>query len=77
MGKKQLEVSLNGRLYYGCCEMCRKRIPKEESVRMSVDPVSKKRVDKAKAVIAITGDQGEVLYFENMENYRAFFSKRK
>ncbi len=73
MGKKQIEVVHNGRKYYGCCEMCEKRIPKEEAVRMAVDPVSKNQVDKSRAVIAITGDNGEVSYFENDASYKAFF----
>lgn len=73
MGKKQIEVNYNAKLYYGCCEMCEKRIPQEPGVRMAVDPVSKKQVDKAEAVIVITGDAGEVSYFENYENYNAFF----
>lgn len=73
MGKKQIEVTHNGKKYYGCCEMCEKRIPEEEAVRIAVDPVSKKQVDKAEAVIAITGDDGEVSYFQNDANYKAFF----
>ncbi|KNB61169.1 MULTISPECIES: hypothetical protein [Chryseobacterium] len=72
MGKKQIEVKYNGKLYYGCCQMCEKRIPKEAEVRVAIDPISKKEVDKADAVIAITGDDGEVSYFENKQNYKAF-----
>lgn len=75
MGKPQMEVVYNGKKYYGCCEMCKNRIPEEEEVRMAVDPVSKQRVDKALAVIAVTGDDGEVSYFENTKNYEAFFAK--
>ena len=75
MGKKQIEVVHNGKKYYGCCEMCEQRIPKEEAVRMAVDPVSKNQVDKAAAVIAITGDKGEVTYFENEANYKAFLKQ--
>jgi YHS domain-containing protein len=56
--------------------MCEKRIPKEKEVRMAVDPVSKKQVDKAKAVIAITGDNSEVSYFENNKNYKTFFKQK-
>jgi YHS domain-containing protein len=76
MGKKQIEVEYEGKKYYGCCEMCEKRIPKEKEVRMAVDPVSKKQVDKAKAVIAITGDNSEVSYFENNKNYKTFFKQK-
>lgn len=75
MGKKQIEVVHNGKKYYGCCEMCEKRIPKEEAVRMAVDPLSQKQVDKAEAVIALIGDNGEVAYFENDANYKTFFKQ--
>lgn len=72
MGKKQLLVRHEGKDYYGCCEMCKKRIPQEAEVRVAIDPFSKKEVDKATASIAITGDQGEVSYFENEANYRNY-----
>jgi len=72
MAKKQLLVKYKGKAYYGCCEMCKERIPKEAAVRVAIDPLSKKEVDKASAAIAITGDQGEVSYFENEENYRKY-----
>lgn len=72
MAKKQLLVKHEGKAYYGCCEICKERIPKEAAVRVAIDPLSKKEVDKANAAIAITGDQGEVSYFENEENYRKY-----
>lgn len=72
MAKKQLLVKHEGKAYYGCCEMCKERIPKEAAVRVAIDPLSKKEVDKANATIALTGDQGEVSYFENEENYRKY-----
>jgi len=72
MGKKQLLVIHAGKDYYGCCEMCKKRIPQEAAVRVTIDPFSKKEVDKATASIAITGDKGEVSYFENEANYRNY-----
>ncbi|WP_241282678.1 hypothetical protein [Chryseobacterium timonianum] len=75
MGKKQLEVMFDGKTYYGCCEMCKERIPKDESVRTATDPYSKRTVDKAKAVIAITGDNGEVSYFENETTYNKYLKQ--
>ncbi|WP_104384194.1 hypothetical protein [Sphingobacterium sp. HMA12] len=72
MAKKQLLVKHEGKDYYGCCEMCKERIPKDAAVRVAIDPLSRKEVDKASAAIAITGDQGEVSYFENEENYRKY-----
>jgi len=72
MGKKQFEVKFNGNTYYGCCEMCKERIPKDATVRVAIDPFSKKKVDKSTATIAITGDNGEVSYFENEANYTSY-----
>ncbi len=72
MGTEQLEVEVNGKIYYGCCEMCQQRLPVDESVRVAIDPISQKEVDKADAVIAVTGERGEVTYFENKENYQQY-----
>lgn len=72
MGREQLEVEVDGKIYYGCCEMCQERLPVDESVRVAIDPISQKEVDKADAVIAVTGERGEVTYFENKENYQKY-----
>lgn len=70
MGRLQFEVPFEGKTYYGCCDMCKERIPKDESVRYAIDPFSKKKVDKADAYIVLIGQNGEVVYFENEENYK-------
>lgn len=70
MGKEQIAVPFNGNTYYGCCEMCKNRIPADASVRKATDPATGKRVDKASAYIVITGDKGEVSYFENAASYK-------
>lgn len=75
MGKKQIEVPYNGKIYYGCCEMCVERIPKDQKVREAVDPYTGKTVDKAEAYIVMISDEGEVAYFENEENYKKFLSQ--
>lgn len=72
MGKQQLEVPFEGKLYYGCCEMCKERIPNDAKVRVAIDPHSLKKVDKATAYIVLIGDQDEVAYFESKDNYDAF-----
>lgn len=72
MGKKQLEVMHEGKMYYGCCAMCQSRIPENESIRVALDPLSLETVDKAEAYIVIIGHNGEVAYFKNEENYRQF-----
>jgi YHS domain-containing protein len=56
--------------------MCKERIPKDATVRMAIDPYSHKQVDKANAVIAVTGNNGEVSYFENKENYAKYVKKQ-
>jgi YHS domain-containing protein len=77
MGKEQIPVQVEGKTYYGCCEMCKKALADNVSKRMAIDPVSGKQVDKASAVIAAQQD-GRVFYFENDENlerHNASYSK--
>lgn len=69
--KDQIPVEVQGRTYYGCCEMCKERLAKDAAARTAVDPVSGKEVDKAKAVIAAKPD-GSVLYFESEENMEKY-----
>src|SRR5215210_7045096 len=61
MGKDQIPVEVEGKTYYGCCEMCKAALTKDASKRTAVDPVSGKDVDKAKAVIGAQED-GHVFY---------------
>ena len=75
MGVPQLEVPYEGKMYYGCCEMCQERIPKDKTARIAVDPYSLKDVDKADAYIVLVGDRGEVVYFENEKNYNELIAK--
>lgn len=67
MGKDQIPVEVEGRTYYGCCDMCKKALANDATKRSAIDPISGKTVDKAKAVIAAQED-GRVFYFENEEN---------
>jgi YHS domain-containing protein len=71
MGKAQIPVVVEGKTYYGCCAMCKERLAKDAAVRSAVDPVSGKKVDKAKAVIGKRPD-GSVVYFESDANLRAY-----
>jgi YHS domain-containing protein len=66
MGKDQIPVVVDGKTYYGCCEMCKETLVKNAEKREAVDPVTGNKVDKAKAVIA-AGDDGHVFYFESEE----------
>lgn len=71
MANEQIPVEIDGKTYYGCCPMCKERLEKDETSRYAIDPVSGKKVDKAKAVIgALPG--AKVLYFENIENLEKF-----
>lgn len=72
MGTEQLIVEVDGKTYYGCCEMCQERLPVDESVRVAIDPVSQNQVDKAEAIIAVTGGRGEVSYFESEDTYQKY-----
>src|SRR5687767_14061451 len=64
MGKDQIPIEVEGKTYYGCCEMCKKALANYAATRVSTDPVSGKKVDKTTAVIAAQED-GRVFYFEN------------
>ena len=66
MGKDQIPVEVDGKTYYGCCEMCKKALVDNAGKRVAVDPITGKQVDKATAVIAAQED-GRVWYFESDE----------
>lgn len=76
MGKDQIPVEVEGKTYYGCCEMCKKALAQDATKRVAIDPVSGKQVDKATAVIAAQED-GRVFYFENDENLAKWNEKAK
>ena len=71
MGRAQIPVEVGGKTYFGCCEMCKKRLSSDASARTSKDPVTGKVVDKATAVIA-KRSSGDVLYFENSETFERY-----
>ena len=72
--KDQIPVQVDGKTYFGCCEMCKGRLTSDEAVRYAKDPVSGKTVDKATAVIGATPD-GKALYFESEKTFKAFGQK--
>jgi YHS domain-containing protein len=73
--KDQIPVAVDGKTYFGCCEMCKGRLAQDPSARTATDPISGKPVDKAQAVIGAT-PQGKVYYFESEKTFAAF-QKRK
>ena len=73
--KDQTPVAVEGKTYFGCCEMCKGRLGTDASIRSATDPVSGKPVDKAKAIIGAQPD-GKVLYFESEKTF-ATYQKQK
>lgn len=69
--RDQIPVDVDGKTYFGCCEMCKGRLAKDAAVRSATDPVSGQAVDKATAVIGASAD-GKVLYFESEETFSKF-----
>lgn len=65
--KEQIPVEVDGKTYYGCCEMCKAKIKNNAQSRVAIDPVSGNQVDKAVAVIGSAPD-GSIFYFESEEN---------
>ena len=71
MADDQIPVNVGGKTYYGCCAMCETALEQDASKRTAIDPVSKRPVDKAGAVIG-ADEKGRVYYFENERNLHAF-----
>lgn len=69
--KKQTPVSVGSETYYGCCATCEKTLAGDVKARTSVDPVTGKTVDKARAVVAARAD-GSVLYFESRKTFERY-----
>ncbi len=69
--KEQIPVEVDGKTYYGCCEMCKAKIKNNAQSRVATDPVSGNEVDKAVAVIGAAPD-GSIYYFESEENLNQF-----
>ena len=74
--KDQIPIQVEGRTYYGCCEMCKERLAKDSRARTAIDPVTGKQVDKATAFIAALPD-GSVLYFANQASFERYTSEKK
>jgi YHS domain-containing protein len=74
MGREQIPVVVQGKTYFGCCQMCEAKLAKEPSARTAQDPISGKTVDKATAVIG-SDPGGAVQYFENQANFETYASR--
>lgn len=69
--REQIPVEVDGKTYFGCCEMCKGRLAKDASIRSAKDPVSGASVDKALAVIGAAPD-GSVQYFSSDETFSRY-----
>ena len=76
MAKDQIPVPVNGKTYYGCCQMCVKTLNEQETARMATDPNTGEKVDKTEAYIALLNEDGAVGYFKTEENYLDYKENR-
>ena len=80
MGSNQAKKSpqsfaeVEGKRYYGCSKMCIVSLKESPKFRYSIDPVSGKKVDKAKALVAAKPGGG-LIYFESEETFLIFQSQ--
>lgn len=65
--REQVPVEVEGKTYYGCCEMCKAKLKNNPQSRVATDPITGNNVDKAEAVIGAAPD-GKVFYFESEQN---------
>jgi YHS domain-containing protein len=73
MGKEQIPVEVEGKVYYGCCQGCVVTLQTRRDMRYAIDPLTEKEVDKATAFIVIKpGSDGAVQYFESEKNYQIY-----
>ena len=69
--KEQISIVVDKKTYFGCCEMCKEKLGNSKAARTAIDPVSKRPVDKADAVIGAS-EKGKIFYFENLKNLEQF-----
>jgi len=69
--KEQIPIEIEDKTYYGCCKMCVNMLKLDPKVRVAIDPVSGRQVDKSVAVIGAASDN-KVYYFENEQNLKRF-----
>ena len=69
--KPQIPVKVGGKTYYGCCDNCKETLSEDKTARTATDPLTKKSVDKATAIIA-ANDAGDVMYFANKKNFEKY-----
>ena len=68
MGKDQIPVIANNKIYYGCCEGCVEALEKDDTYRFDFDPITGQKVDKATAVIIRKPDTSDGVVYFGSEN---------
>lgn len=76
MSVEQIPVQVEGKTYYGCCPNCKETLRKKVAVRWALDPWTKKKVDKATAVIVSLAG-GAVQYFESEKSLKKYLESRR
>jgi YHS domain-containing protein len=70
-----LPLTIINRTYYGCSIKASQELVSNEKLRTAIDPVTKKEVDKASAIIALHPKRdGKVIYFESKETFDQYLN---
>lgn len=70
-----IPVSIENKTYYGCSQKATRDLTTVDSLRMAIDPMSKEKVDKATAIVAIHPDKdGKVMYFGSKDTYNKYLA---
>lgn len=73
-----LAVLIHNKVYYGCSRKATRDLSNIDSLREAIDPVSREKVDKAKAIIAIHPNRdGKVLYFGSKDTHNTYLINLK
>jgi YHS domain-containing protein len=74
--KPQAPVVIEGKTYHTYCNICRGKLQSDPATRTAIDPVTHRKVDKAKAVLGATA-AGDVLYFESDKTLAQYNGQKK
>ncbi len=77
MARDQIPVPVNGKTYYGCCQMCVKALNEKETARTAIDLHSGEKVNKTEAYIVLLDNEGAVGYFKNKDNAVLYLDNQK
>ncbi|MEO7989290.1 MAG: hypothetical protein ABI663_07095 [Chryseolinea sp.] len=67
-----IKVPSGNKMYYACSEHCVHQLS-IDSVRFSIDPITRKKIDKAFAVVSLHPDKtGKIIYFESKASFEKY-----